>query len=100
MNKSLAGHQLQQVAGEQADDYSVGKGEKKASVTSCGQGQRTCSLAEHSLSASSRRQLDSISGSASPAAHIIFSLVSSEKKCAGRGRGGSGRKMQMGDEGH
>lgn len=87
MNKPLAGCQLQRVArerlpslpGDQADDYPVGEGEekKKASVISCGQG--TWSSAEHNLSASSRRQLDSISGSASPAAHIISPWFQQQK---------------------
>lgn len=87
MNKPLAGCQLQWVAGErlpslpgdQADDYPVGEqeGKKKAPVISCGQGM--CSSAERSLSASSRRQLDSISGSASPVGHIISPWFQQQK---------------------
>lgn len=57
---------------------------KKAPVISCG--QRTCSLAECSLSASSRRQLGSISGSASPAAHIISPWFQQQKNVHEEGR--------------
>lgn len=94
MNKPLAGCWLQRVAGErlpslpgdQADDCPVVKGEgKKAPIINGGQAVR--SLAEHSRSASVRRQLDSISSSASPATHIISPWLQQQKNaCEGEGK--------------
>ena len=104
MNKPLAGCQLQWIAdekfpslpGDQADDCPVGEGEKKAPVISCGQGQETCSSAKRSLSASSRKQLDSISGSASPAARMISPWFQQQKSVQEERRGGRWQKNANG----